>query len=107
MVADRPDKPETERPVLLEGLRALLGDGGRREILIESAYFIPSADESRRLCGLVADGSHVRVLTNSLASTDVLIAYVDTPSGAPASYAAGSRCTSCAPTRASCAAGAG
>src|SRR4051812_2920294 len=76
VVADRPDKPETERPVLLEGVRALLRDDSRRELLIESAYFIPSADESRRLCALAADGSRVRVLTNSLASTDVLLAYV-------------------------------
>jgi putative cardiolipin synthase len=76
VVADRPDKPATEHPLLLEGLRTLLGESGRREVLIESAYYIPSGDEIRGLCGLVAAGSRVRVLTNSLASTDVVLAYV-------------------------------
>jgi putative cardiolipin synthase len=76
VVADRPDKPATERPVLLEGLRALLRESGSREVLIESAYLIPSEGEIGRLCRLVAGGSRVRVLTNSLASTDVVLAYV-------------------------------
>jgi cardiolipin synthase C len=75
VVADRPDKPETARPFLLERLRAALSGSLRGDLLIESAYFIPGEEGTARLCGLVARGVRVRVLTNSLASNDVLLAH--------------------------------
>ena len=108
VVADRPDKPETERPVLLEGLRALLGDGGRREISdrvgllhpVRGREPAPVRPRRRRLARARAHQLRWPRPTSSSPTWD-------TPSGAPACCAAASSCTSCAPTRASCAAGVG
>jgi cardiolipin synthase C len=75
VVADRPDKPETAHPLLLERLRAALRGSLRGDLLVESAYFIPGEKGTAQLCGLVARGVRVRVLTNSLASNDVLLAH--------------------------------
>ena len=46
-------------------------DGATREVLIISPYFIPTAEVTTHLRGLRARGVTVRVLTNSLASTDM------------------------------------
>ena len=45
------------------------------ELLIESAYFVPRYRAVKTLKGLDGRGVHVRVLTNSLASNDVLAAH--------------------------------
>ena len=45
--------------------------GAKRRVLIISPYFIPAADVMALLRGLRARGVTVRVLTNSLASTDM------------------------------------
>jgi putative cardiolipin synthase len=75
LFADRPDKPETEEPGVVEGLRAVVRGTIRSELLIESAYFVPLAPSTERYCALVQQGVRVRVLTNSLASTDEISVY--------------------------------
>ena len=45
------------------------------ELLIESAYFIPLAPGVARITALLGRGVRVRILTNSLASNDVLAAF--------------------------------
>lgn len=54
-----------------EALLALL-DGAQRQVTIESPYLIPTAGLRRALVGAVERGVKVRILTNSLASTDNL-----------------------------------
>jgi putative cardiolipin synthase len=46
-----------------------------KELLIESAYFIPLGPGVELLRGMVSRGVRIRVLTNSLASNDVLAAF--------------------------------
>ena len=76
LFADRPDKPETEEPGVIDDLRAAEGSGKiKQELLIESAYFVPTKDATQRFCALVRRGVRVRVLTNSLASTDEVAVY--------------------------------
>lgn len=43
----------------------------RRELIIVSPYLVPGAKSVAVLCGLAGRGVRVRILTNSLASTDV------------------------------------
>jgi putative cardiolipin synthase len=50
-------------------------ENAEREVLLISPYFIPSERSVATLIGLVRRGVRVRVLTNSLASTDVPAAY--------------------------------
>jgi putative cardiolipin synthase len=50
-------------------------DSLHRELLIESAYFIPLPATVDKIRELRARGIHIRVLTNSLASNDVLAAF--------------------------------
>jgi putative cardiolipin synthase len=70
VLTDHPDKFAGGASPIADGFGALR-DGARRELLLESAYFVPDDDAVRRLAGLVARGVRVRVTTNSLASTDV------------------------------------
>src|SRR5205814_137485 len=42
LLADRPDKPLTSEPTVVERLRAIVGPLLRQELLVESAYFIPA-----------------------------------------------------------------
>jgi putative cardiolipin synthase len=72
---DEPDKPETSAPRVADELRWKLSGTINQRLLLEVAYFIPSKHGTRALCGLVAKGVKVRVLTNSLASTDEVAAY--------------------------------
>jgi putative cardiolipin synthase len=74
LLADRPDKPATSAPGVLEGLRAEAGKP-RRDLLLESAYFVPARSGVERLCKLVAEGVDLRVLTNSAATNDELAAF--------------------------------
>ena len=59
-----------QQPVALE-LRNLVA-AGRSEILVESAYFILSGQSLAEAARLHADGVRLRVLTNSLASNDLV-----------------------------------
>jgi putative cardiolipin synthase len=75
LLFDAPDKPATEIPELVDELRAKVHGTFTRELLLEVAYFIPAERGTERLCALVANGVKIRVLTNSLASTDEVSAY--------------------------------
>lgn len=75
LLADRPDKPETEEPGVADALRTKLAGTLASELLLETAYFVPAGNGTAHLCGLVARGVRVRVLTNSLASSDESAAY--------------------------------
>lgn len=76
LFADRPDKPETQEPGVVDDLRAAEGSGKiKQELMIESAYFVPTKDSTERYCALVQRGVRMRVLTNSLASTDEVAVY--------------------------------
>lgn len=46
-----------------------------RSLLIESAYFIPTQALLRQFQKFLAQGAHIKVLTNSLQSNDVLLAH--------------------------------
>jgi cardiolipin synthase C len=75
LLFDAPDKPATEVPELADELRAKVSGTLSREVLLEVAYFIPAEGGTERLCERVAQGVKIRVLTNSLASTDEVSAY--------------------------------
>jgi putative cardiolipin synthase len=75
LLFDLPNKPATEEPGVAEALRTKVGDKLSRELLLEVAYFIPSENGTVRLCDFVRRGVSIRVLTNSLASTDEVSAY--------------------------------
>jgi putative cardiolipin synthase len=64
---------DAARPVAV-AIRQLV-EGAQHEAMLISPYFIPSARGVEFLCGLVKRGVHVRVLTNSLASTDVPVVH--------------------------------
>ena len=74
VVADDPSKvlhpPERKDLQLLPRLQAALGDPAR-ELDIVSPYFVPTEDGTAALRAYVERGVKVRVLTNSLAATDV------------------------------------
>lgn len=74
VLADAPDKPETGRSRVLESLHGAVGNAVDKELLFESAYLIPAQGELAALCRLAASGVRVRILTNSLASTDSVAA---------------------------------
>jgi cardiolipin synthase C len=75
VVADRPDKLRTKNSRLLDELGARLAGDMTSRLLIESAYVIPERRGVEALCRLVKRGISVRLLTNSLASTDAITAY--------------------------------
>jgi cardiolipin synthase C len=75
LLYDEPDKPETGAPEVADALKAIVGDRIQREALLESAYFVPERAGVANLCALVGRGVSVRVLTNSLASTDEAAVY--------------------------------
>jgi len=72
---DEPNKPATSTPRVAEELRNKVAGTIRHRLLLEIAYFIPSEHGVERLCDLVRRGVRVRILTNSLASTDEVAAY--------------------------------
>src|SRR5260221_602058 len=49
---------------------AALMRSGQRELIVISPYFVPGKDGVAMMRDLVARGVHIRILTNSLASTD-------------------------------------
>jgi putative cardiolipin synthase len=75
IMADSPDKPRTKNPELLDELFERISGRLEKGLLIEAAYFIPAENGVRILCGFVKAGMDVRVLTNSLSSSDVITAY--------------------------------
>lgn len=75
LLYDEPDKPETSAPDVADELKAKVGGKLQHELLLESAYFVPEEAGVANLCALVRRGVSVRVLTNSLASTDEAAVY--------------------------------
>ena len=69
VVADRPGQ-EAVKHWMPRAIRDLIG-AAKRELLIANAYIIPDKDMVELLRGLTSRGVTVRVLTNSLATTDV------------------------------------
>lgn len=61
---------DTEVGHIAAAMRPIV-EAARREVLLVSPYFIPSERGVAVLCGLARRSVRVRVLTNSLASTDV------------------------------------
>ena len=73
-VVDPPGKLEPSHAAESPVLARLLGlwDEAQREVLIESAYFVPRRKASRFIREQVREGVTTRLLTNSLAANDVL-----------------------------------
>ena len=69
-VLDRSKDPE----LLLDRLKEEIGEP-RRELDLVSSYFVPREDGTAAVCGYLASGVHVRIFTNSLATTDVGIVH--------------------------------
>lgn len=79
LFADEPpeDNPkyENEAPVQVANELVALFDGAEKEIVIVSAYLIPTPDLEGAVARAVARGVRVRILTNSLASNNHLTAH--------------------------------
>jgi putative cardiolipin synthase len=72
-VSDDPmkmDLPDDQRSAVLDVLRPALALA-EREVALISPYFVPGERGSAQLAALQATGVRVRILTNSLAATDV------------------------------------
>lgn len=73
LVADQPEKIEMtgDVPALRIGpdIKTML-DGAQHEIVATTPYFIPGEDGTRHLVSLAQGGLSIKILTNSLASTD-------------------------------------
>jgi putative cardiolipin synthase len=73
LVADQPEKVETDKdvPALRIGpqIKAMT-DQAHQDVLLISPYFVPGESGTRYLTSLSTRGVAVKVLTNSLASTD-------------------------------------
>ena len=79
LVADEPEKIETRRDVPALRIGPKLGamiDGAQHEMLAITPYFIPGNEGTNKLKSLAERGVSVKVLTNSLASTDEPAAHV-------------------------------
>jgi putative cardiolipin synthase len=72
VISDPPEKVRGEktRSWLMRELLPLI-QSAQKELEIASPYFIPGRKGTKTLSGLVAEGTQVTVLTNSLAATDV------------------------------------
>jgi phosphatidylserine/phosphatidylglycerophosphate/cardiolipin synthase-like enzyme len=73
-LVDRPgkiarDAPPDEEATIAKDLKALMRSA-TRELIIISPYFVPGPDGVALMRDLKARGVHIRVMTNSLASTD-------------------------------------
>lgn len=75
LVADQPEKiaADSSRTDLRIGpeLKTLI-NGAQSEVLLISPYFVPGAEDEKNFVSLAQRGVAVKVLTNSLASTDEL-----------------------------------
>ena len=74
VVSDPPSKVQApegrEQQLMFPLLKEAMGEP-RRELDLVSPYFVPGADGTQELAALAGRGVKVRVLTNSLAATDV------------------------------------
>lgn len=75
LAVDPPSKAATSEPSLLREVRRRLSGTLDTELLVESAYFIPRGEALRALCRLAGSGVRIRVLTNSLQSSDAATTY--------------------------------
>lgn len=76
--ADNPEKIEsyqTTRDYSMAPALSPFFRGLEDELLIFSPYFVPGRDGTKALCELSRSGVRVRIITNSLASTDVGIVH--------------------------------
>jgi putative cardiolipin synthase len=74
VVADVPEKfSGSAQPLVSQALGAL-ADNSKKEILLETAYFVPASPTYTHMNRRLADGVTIRTLTNSLASTDQVAA---------------------------------
>lgn len=73
VTADKADKVDDKNAASkpMERIKALLEDAGK-EFIVVSPYFVPQKEGVDLLKGLTGRGIDVKVLTNSLASTDVV-----------------------------------
>jgi len=73
VVADPPEKAAglARETWMGERINALIA-ATRDSLLVSSPYFIPGTAGARTLAGLAAAGRRIRILTNSLAATDVI-----------------------------------
>ena len=74
VVADMPEKFSGEDLPLVSQRLGQLADNSKKEILLETAYFVPASPTYSHMDKRLADGVAVRTLTNSLASTDQVAA---------------------------------
>jgi len=76
LLFDTPDKAKgvTQR-LMGDQLARLLSRRSLREILIEAGYFIPGDDFVGTLADMHANGGRIALLTNSLATNDVIAAH--------------------------------
>ena len=74
VLADRPAKIASEtspnEEVTIANNLAALMRSAKQELIVISPYFVPGKDGVAMMRDLVARGVHVRILTNSLATTD-------------------------------------
>jgi len=74
VLADHPNKLESynsDRAYTLSSKISPFFENLHKEFLIFSPYFVPGNEGTKFLVDLVGKGVHVRIITNSLASTDV------------------------------------
>lgn len=70
--ADDPALKDARRGLLLAGQLHAIAPKARRELLVVSPYFVPGDSGVASFAALEAAGVRVRILTNSLASNDVV-----------------------------------
>jgi putative cardiolipin synthase len=74
VLSDPPGDPRVgeveNKSVVFPALRGVV-EGARREVILVTPYLVPGPLGVEVLCGLTRRGVRVRILTNSLASTDV------------------------------------
>jgi putative cardiolipin synthase len=75
VIADDPDRASGADARLVAGRLAEVLARAEREVLIESAYLVPGEEGLALFAGLVRRGLRVRILTNSLAATDVPVVH--------------------------------
>lgn len=75
VVYDPPEKAEDKASHNIFSVLDALVSNAQKEVLIENAYFVPRDHGVELTAALHARGVKVRVLTNSLASNDVLSVY--------------------------------
>ncbi|WP_028108194.1 phospholipase D family protein [Ferrimonas futtsuensis] len=74
VVADAPEKAavQEQTPTLMVDALTRYFEATKHDLLLVSPYFVPGEDGVKALAQLVKQGVRVRVLTNSLAATDVV-----------------------------------